>query len=779
MKRTLLMALGFGLLSTNILNAADNTDFVNSVHSVLGYEGTKPLIQSYYDSYASGIDDIKVNPDKLATIYVIGDIMAGSFELDNVDDIQNGADIGTFTVKLASMEQIVRDSYGKIDDVKKKIDQEEYSSDKETKELLKSYLAYQKALTDMLNYKNAVQRAKLFPEQQEALDNATKNYAEIANNAKKVFESKIASYSGDKEKAVTGLKLMQKDLEVSKPVFQDSDVVPPTSCDPKKVNCAERAKKHLSSVFSKGRPASFAEVEYKKANSCVMDKVAKAVGSLFNFGQVFCERQIRRNGIVSADGSVNNASVGCLSAYKNFGNPKDTILLNPYINKLNNVGMLNLQLLAQNTSMNVGGFSPNGSVFNSGSNGNGGTGGTSPLGNMSTTSSINTGNGVTQYSGNQAVTSFYNPATTSYNNMASGAKTFISSTQPVYNNISSYNNVLSSAIVSANPKISQTYNNEVKWATSTLNKVKSLPSGTATTSTGRYDNNTNQMDRATYLRLEFSRQQDLIYSIIAQQDTTLKKLNTAKFLAMYGSESVSNQAAYDAASYEVSLKMLQSQGTAANKRLGLLMATLGRGYINYNSYSGGSVMNEDLFNIYYMYADNSGKSAQRALKLDNLKTPVSLSKNWESDFKAYIDDMSARSSEARKAMDDAKVKIRKLLSEKLPVVDFNKLPQPGEVRDELINMRSLKQASLKNIEAINKAMAYRESKKDAYTKDQYANYKTEQTVVDSAMTRMVNSINVAEKPVSIANDLVRDLYKEVPRAEALKVVARQMVEQGL
>ena len=327
--------------------------------------------------------------------------------------------------------------------------------------------------------------------------------------------------------------------------------------------------------------------------------------------------------------------------------------------------------------------------------------------------------------------------------------------EPVYNKISGFNNDLSTAIVSSNPNVANIPETEKQWAISTLNKTANI-----STTAQQHD----------YLRLEFSKQQAAVNAIVAQMYTAKSNLGAANFMALYGSEANARQAAYDAASYELTLKMLAIQGRAASARLGLLQGSIGGGgTARYNWYG---------FAPRYMYAANGNKNMPRALKLENIKTPINLKKGWEKDFNAYIDQMATRSAEAKKEMNQAKENIKKFITQKLPVVPFNKLPQPGEIRDELINMESLKTASAKNVKIINKAMAYHDGRKTAYTSDQYSTFKNEHDSVTGAMKRTISSIDKAQEPVSEARMLIKNLYKEVPRAEALKIIAKQMVAEG-
>ncbi len=427
---------------------------------------------------------------------------------------------------------------------------------------------------------------------------------------------------------------------------------------------------------------------------------------------------------------------------------------------------MNLAMLtsgAGNTSLGVAAFYPD-NVFSpvatvttgTGNNTNDNTSTTT----TTTTSNIggvaDTGDGVSRYNSAQ-VTNFYNGAGSTYKNMGSDANSLISTYKPVYNKISSFNSDLSTAIVSSNPSVANIPETEKQWAVSTINKTAKVSTMT-------------QQQRTDYLRLEFSKQQATVNSIITQMDTAKKNMNTANFMALYGSESDARQAAYDSADYELMLKMLAIQGRAASARLGLLQGSLGLGgRARYDWYT---------MSTHYMYAANDNKVMPRALKLDNIKTPINLKQGWEKDFTAYIDQMTVKSAEAKKDMEQAKEKIRKFISQKLPIVPFDKLPQPGEIKDELINMRSLRDASNKNLEIINKAMAYHDSRKGAYTADQYSMFKKEHDSVTSAMKRSVSSIERAEAPVNEARTLIKNLYKEVPRAEALKVIAKRMAEEG-
>lgn len=757
MKRTLSnLLIGTTLLVIpNIMLTAQTAEFNATAFEALDIKVSGSQIENYYNSFIpTEKETAAIDPDNLASIFEVYSYTQ-TYMSENLDNLTTGGANLEYAKKVASMEKLVRDGNDLIGAVEDNFS--EYTTgDADVDKVLKEYLEYQKSVTKLLELESKEYHGKL-------LKDVTVTAAEIAK-AKEVVESKKNTFSeslknipeGSRPTALTALKGMYADLQVTKPKFQDSDVVPAQGCE---TDCEKKAQIFLKNIIGKGEQPSYGTIYVKGKKSCAMDKIMKTLGVAFNLGQLLCDNQVRKNGMVKGDGSPNTGSLACLSAYKHLGNTKDNYLLNPYINRLDNVNAMNLSLLTKgagtNASLGTGGSTPN-NVFSTGT----GTTSTS-TGTTVTTSSVNpSGDGVTRFNANTAVTSFYNPSASTYKDMSVSASSFVSSVKPISTTISNYNNALTSAMVNSDPKIAKLPETEEKWALSTLN---------ATTST-------TPSQQTDALRLEFSRQQAQMQAIISQLDVTQKKLGTAKFMALYGSQTQSEIAMQEVASYTISLKMLQSQGTYAQTRLGLLTASLGLGRFRYGNIF--TTSNKDIFNINYMYASNDNKNMPKALKLSDIKTPVTLKKGWQNDFKKYIEEMAQRSAEAKKAMNEAKAKLKELLAEKLPVISLEKLPQQGEIRDELINMQSVKKASLKNLGVINNAMAYHNKRKDAYSASQYTTFKQEEESVSGSMKRTISSINAAEKPVSDAYDVVDSLYKEVPRAEALRAVAKQMVAEG-
>ncbi len=728
-----------------------------SVFEALDIKVSGSQIETYYKSFIPTQKETDaINPDNLASIFEVYSYTQ-TYLSENLDDLTTGGANLEYAKKVASMEKLVRDGNDLIDAVDENFSKYT-TADTDIDNVLKEYLDYQKAVTKLLELESKEYRAKL-------LKDVTVTPAEIVK-AKEVVESKKKTFSASldaipeskKTSTLNALKDLHADLKVTKPKFQDSDVIPAQGCE---TDCEKKAQVFLKNVIGKGEQPSYGTIYVKGKKSCAMDKVMKSLSVAFNLGQLLCDRQVRKNGMVKGDGSPNTGSLACLSAYKHLGNTKDNYLLNPYINRLDNVNAINLSLLTKgagtNASLGTGGSTPS-NVF---STGTGTTTTNTETGTNVTTSSVSpSGDGVTRFNANTAVTSFYNPSVNTYQDMTVSANSFVNSVKPINTTISNYNEALTSAMVGSNPKIAKLPETEEKWALSTLN---------ATTST-------TPSQQTDALRLEFSRQQAQMQAIISQLDVTQKKLGTAKFMALYGSQTQSEIAMQEVASYTVSLKMLQSQGIYAQTRLGLLTASLGLGRYRYgNTFT---KVYKEIFNINYMYASNENKNMPKALKLSDIKTPITLKKGWENDFRKYIEEMAQRSTEAKKAMNEAKIRIKELLAERLPTISLEKLPQQGEIRDELINMQSIKKASLKNLGVINNAMAYHNKRKDAYSSSQYTTFKQEEETVGGSMRRTISSINAAEKPVSDAYDVVSSLYQEIPRTEALRVVAKRMVAEG-
>jgi len=759
------------LLAFNLMATTPDTTLKESVFKALGIKGEISSIESDYNALLPTDDETsKVDPENLGSIFEVYSV-ATTLQTDDPDRFNTGKANLDYTKKLASMEKLVRDSNKSIKAAEKIFDKEYSTADADVDEVLKQYLAYKKAVNSLLDAENKESRNKLLKDGSVTADGlkSKKEAAQklVAETISTFTNSLVTSSAiGKKDVLLAAIKKLDKDTSVTVTEFKDSDVIPAKNCDKKDAaDCEAQGKVFLKNIIDKGEQPAYGTIYVKDKKSCAMDKVMKTLGSVFNLGQVLCDTQVRKHGMVKADGSPNTGSLACLSAYKHLGNTKDNALLNPYISKLDNANAMNLAMLTQGSgapaSIGMGGSTPT-NVLSAGAGTNSAGSGNGADAVKSSVSSAPDG-GVTRFNAAQAVSSFYNPATSTYKDMAASASSLMGSIKPVNTTISKYNEALTYAMVSSNPKVAALPAVEKNWATSTLQ---------ATTST-------TQLQQVDALRLEFSKQQAQIQAVVTEMDVTQRKLGLAQFMSLYGSQTQSEIALQEVATYSVSLKMLQSQGKYAQTRLALLMGSLGMGQYRYGFMYNNPGSAKDIFSIDYMYASNENRNMPKAIKLENIKTPITLKKGWQNDFKKYIEEMSEKSAEAKRAMNEAKTKIKDLLAQKLPFISLEKLPQQGEIRDELINMQSIKQASLKNLGVINNAMACHNSRKNAYTADQYATFKKEEETVNGAMRRTISSINGAEKPVSEVYNVVGSLHQVVPRAEALRAVAKQMVDQGL
>lgn len=774
MKKTVLIALaGVGLLFASNISATDEDD-VKSLYSAIGFDKGASTIETDYTSFQDDLNKITPDESKLADIFDVADFPKYAFKKG--DDPAAGIANLQYIQQLTNMNAMIRALEKNLKAVKAKLDG--YTTNANTKKVLQAIYDDYSDVHDLLVAKTAKNYAGIYSAQKAANEKGgvdatiTRLEAKLVTDKTAIETDFKAIPKADRDTALDKIKDLYADLKVDKPDYEASDVTPLLTCDKEadEEGCNTKAKQFMSSMFGKGKQPRFMDVQTEFANDCMYDQLSKQLGTIFKAGQIFCASQVMKAGMVNADGSPNKNSLSCLSAYKAFGKDNSD-MITKYINRLDNASTLNLAMLTSgtgNTSLGMAAFYPTNVLKNAGTGStttNTNTN-TSPTTTTTTTnlaaanigSISNTGDGVSRYNTSQAL-SFYGGASSTYNDMSKDAKTLISTYKPVSNTYQRFNSDLSSAIIASNPNVVKIANTEKTWAASTTAKVSTL----------------NQQQQSDYLRLQFSQQQATVNAIVAQMDIAQRNLGMANFMALYGSEKEATKAAYDSANYELNLKMLAIEGTAASSRLGLLMGSLGLGSTPYyNKYFNYTLLE----NIHYMYAANDNRNMPRALKLENLKTPINLKKGWEKDFQAYIDQMSARSEEARKEMEQAKEKIRKFIAQKLPVVPFNKLPQPGEIRDELLNMQSLRKASLKNIDIINKAMAYHDGRKNAYPADKYTTFKNEHDSMTGAMKRTISSIETAEQPVSEARELIKGLYKEVPRAEALKIIAKQMVEEG-
>lgn len=251
----------------------------------------------------------------------------------------------------------------------------------------------------------------------------------------------------------------------------------------------------------------------------------------------------------------------------------------------------------------------------------------------------------------------------------------------------------------------------------------------------------------------------------------------AKYKLKYGSLAEKQQAAAELALSNGYTEYVKNQIQAIDSEIRLYYM---------NSYSLIQTSSTQLFDTTNMYASNSNEVyTKRSLNLNKLKTPVSkkttyvLKEGWEERFKKYIDEMMNKAEESKKKMNMIKTDVQKILAKSVPIVPLKKLPNLSSTAYEIRNMESIELVAKKNMAAIDKAMQYHRERKQNTPSDLYAQYEKDATTLKTSMQKAVASIDNARPNVEKSYAVIDQLYVEVPKAEALREMAKRMVERGL
>ncbi|MEI6092836.1 MAG: hypothetical protein WCQ47_04045 [bacterium] len=243
-------------------------------------------------------------------------------------------------------------------------------------------------------------------------------------------------------------------------------------------------------------------------------------------------------------------------------------------------------------------------------------------------------------------------------------------------------------------------------------------------------------------------------------------------------------------------------GSLAEKQQATAELALSNGYTDYVKMKIGAIDSEislyysnssallqntstQLFDTSTMYASNNNDVYPRkSLSLKKLKTPISqtiyvLNEGWEEQFKKYISDMMNKAEESKKKMNLLKADIKNILAQSLPIVPLKKIPNLVSTAYEIKNMESIETVAKKNMAAIDKAMLYHKERKQGTPPDLYAQYEKDASALKSSMQNVVGSIDSAKPNVEKSYTLINQMYVEVPKAEALREIAKKMVAQGL
>lgn len=141
--------------------------------------------------------------------------------------------------------------------------------------------------------------------------------------------------------------------------------------------------------------------------------------------------------------------------------------------------------------------------------------------------------------------------------------------------------------------------------------------------------------------------------------------------------------------------------------------------------------------------------------------------------------MMIKSQEAKNRINQNKIKLQKILSMNVPIVPVTKLPSLMIMAKEYKNMEILSTTGKKNMQEIDKAMAYYQSRMKSTPPDLYAKYTKEGKELKDSIGSMVATIDSSTENVKKSYILLHRLNAEIPKAEALRHVAQEMVSKGL
>ncbi|MCX6111737.1 MAG: hypothetical protein NTY22_00380 [Proteobacteria bacterium] len=350
-----------------------------------------------------------------------------------------------------------------------------------------------------------------------------------------------------------------------------------------------------------------------------------------------------------------------------------------------------------------------------------------------------------------------------------GANNFNSQYSDPINSIMNYNNNLSGAMTSwIDPNI---YLNNAKSVQSILDQAK----GTGT----RYsqDTNTTTTEAVRQKITEINAQKAALFQQLVDE---VARGNSDSYYLKYGSLSEQQQeAAAHMAQSPGLVNYIKIQMAALDNQSQLYYMNMAR-IINQTG-----TTTENTFDLSSMYASNGNAVyGKRSLNLKPLKTPVIrityvLKDGWQDEFKKYIANMLQKAEESKKKMNLAKAKMQQLLSQKVPIIPLEKMPSTIKVAYEIRNMENIETVAKKNMANIDKAMEYHRSRKMETPSNIYSQYEKDAATLKKSMQNVVSAIDRTKPNLEKSYAILSNMDIEVPKAEALKKVAKRMVDQGL
>jgi len=682
---------------------------------------------------------------------------------DNLTKIQGaikkfnakGISIAGYVATQAPLEQAVRTGYENYDKVKTDL----FTLSDKKKKLAELFLAYWEAgVLKPQNIQNAKNREVL------GLQEAT-NYPDTSAVAAKNKNAFIREFNNqlsnatDAERAdlFSSLKNIAGKLTAGTPSsYTAKEIIDnaPSSCD---TTCMKEG--YLAGILSTGHVPTHIEIPVEKGLGCTMkNTIYPLANSILGLVGTGCMQKKSAESRMSCEATVSTLRGG------------DS--LNQFNQNVSDIKSLNMAMatkysgspssIKQDTTTIPDG-SDTWTAQSASGTGAGMGASTSGTGSSNYKTSGFPNDGRFSY---PQVASYFDSATPKISSLGSGASDFNNKYKDYSYNIGSYNSDLVAAISSNNTKIVDRYTTSATNAQNILNTLSGTggrytqtTDSTITYLKGMIDNERNQVNSNLSAKYDIANR-NYANQIMLQCRWCLSQEEKGKLMKTMTDDAVNAQ-------------ILQIENKIFMNDVAKYQEIL---VFNYNYKN--EVYND--FDIYYMYAANGKAVGPRSLKLKNIKTPIKyqLKEGWQDILKEYIKDMMKQAEQAKREMNNSKSRIRQLLAKKVNIIPLELLPDLDHVTYEARNMETFKRNALRNMQAIDKAMAYHKKRKDMTPREDFAKYETEEKVLKKSMNETVKVVDSVKDDVNKAQRLLSDMYVEIPKAEALRLYAKKMVEEG-
>jgi hypothetical protein len=648
-------------------------------------------------------------------------------------------------------------------------------AEKTLKKVLGEYKDLAKAQADLANYENAEKRSVLLPDQEKQLLGTSKQDLEgkVQVAQKELCSSLLdvqnipASESGEFMEALEDAKeaLNPSIVDVSSTDIYSSFPELERCADPKEKDdktiefCKKMAGKYLASVVSGNQPWTLIRTSDENCDFIDnMGDVLKVSSAFYGMTQ-----SLKFQECGDAYGLDDPKCIKMGVNIKRFGGDPYGLTA-PYYDTTSEESLANYKVTPHfitaatgaPTSLSIDGTYPVNS-FSSNTN--------------QVTDPTATGLGVTAGANGSinsgTASNLLNNMSKQYNAMGTGASSFNNRYSNYSTQIGNYNNNLSAAVNSAvDPKV---YTDRATSVQKVLDKAAG--SGPRYSGQQGYTTTIDLRQKITELNAKKS-------ELVVALSSGMAKGASSMYDKQWGSLSEKRRAIVYLATAPMSFEYTRAQIAAIDSEISLYYRNTKR-YMNSNPNLGQNVLD-----ISYMYASNDKAIyGKKALKLKTLNTPVKeqfvLKDGWQNEFKKYIADMMKKAEESKKKMNLAKTRLQQLLAQKMDIVPVAKLPNPNRLAYEINNMQSIEAAARRNMINIEKAMQYHRSRKLNTPANIYAQYEKESTELKTSMQNVVSAIDNSKGSIDKSYVVLNSLQAEIPRSEALRKVAKQMVEQGL